>query len=154
MMVVTTFIKAEQEAAYNSLRKGVMDYDRRHGYRGAESYLDMKDIKSDQDEAIDEALQDIADAGDLIPALVLAAALGGQAMVVRTGVAHRSRWSAVGAIGVAMWAGVLAWYWLPRLHLGAIGPAERVYREAGRWVAGNLPADAVVSSFATSGALY
>ncbi|MBT9522031.1 MAG: penicillin-binding protein 1A [Dechloromonas sp.] len=73
MKVYTTVIKAEQEAAYNSLRKGVMDYDRRHGYRGAESYLDMKDIKSDQDEAIDEALQDIADAGDLIPALVLAA---------------------------------------------------------------------------------
>jgi len=73
MKVYTTIIKAEQEAAYNSLRKGVMDYDRRHGYRGAESYLDMKDIKSDQDEAIDEALQDIADAGDLIPALVLAA---------------------------------------------------------------------------------
>lgn len=73
MKVYTTLIKAEQEAAYNSLRKGVMDYDRRHGYRGAESYLDLKDIKSDQDEAIDEALQDIADAGDLIPGLVLAA---------------------------------------------------------------------------------
>jgi len=73
MKVYTTIIKAEQEAAYNGLRKGVMDYDRRHGYRGAESYLDMKGIKSDQDEAIDEALQDIADAGDLIPALVLAA---------------------------------------------------------------------------------
>ena len=73
MKVYTTLIKAEQEAAYTSLRKGVMDYDRRHGYRGAESYLDLKDIKSDQDEAIDEALQDIADAGDLIPGLVLAA---------------------------------------------------------------------------------
>jgi penicillin-binding protein 1A len=73
MKVYTTLIKAEQEAAYISLRKGVMDYDRRHGYRGAESYLDMKDIKSDQDEAIDEALQDIPDAGDLIPGLVLAA---------------------------------------------------------------------------------
>ena len=73
MRVYTTLIKTEQEAAYTSLRKGVMDYDRRHGYRGAESYLDMKDIKSDQDEAIDEALQDIPDAGDLIPALVLAA---------------------------------------------------------------------------------
>lgn len=71
MKVYTTLIKAEQEAAYTSLRKGVMDYDRRHGYRGAESYLDMKDIKSDQDEAIDEALQDIPDAGDLIPGLVL-----------------------------------------------------------------------------------
>ncbi|WP_404818070.1 penicillin-binding protein 1A [Quatrionicoccus australiensis] len=73
MRIYTTLIKAEQEAAYTSLRKGVMDYDRRHGYRGAESYLDMQDMKSDQDEAIDEALQDIADAGDLIPALVLAA---------------------------------------------------------------------------------
>jgi penicillin-binding protein 1A len=73
MRVYTTLIKAEQEAAYTSLRKGVMDYDRRHGYRGAESYLDLKDIKSDQDEAIDEALQDIADTGDLVPALVLEA---------------------------------------------------------------------------------
>jgi len=73
MRVYTTLIKAEQEAAYASLRKGVMDYDRRHGYRGAESYLDLQEMKSDQDEAIDEALQDIPDAGDLIPALVLAA---------------------------------------------------------------------------------
>ncbi len=73
MKVYTTLIKAEQEAAYASLRKGVMDYDRRHGYRGAESYLDLAEIKSDQDEAIDVALQDIPDAGDLIPALVLAA---------------------------------------------------------------------------------
>ncbi|NJD24419.1 MAG: penicillin-binding protein 1A [Betaproteobacteria bacterium] len=73
LKVYTTLIKAEQEAAYLSLRKGVMDYDRRHGYRGAESYLDLKNLKSDQDEAIDEALQDIADAGDLVPALVLAA---------------------------------------------------------------------------------
>lgn len=88
------------------------------------------------------------------PALVLAAVLGGQAMAGRMGGAHPARWSAVGATALAIWAGVLAWYWVPRLHLGAIGPAERVYREAGRWVAGNLPADAVVSSFATSGALY
>lgn len=73
LKVYTTLVKAEQEAAYLSLRKGVMDYDRRHGYRGAESYFDMKDFKSDQDEAIDEALQDISDAGDLIPALVLSA---------------------------------------------------------------------------------
>ncbi len=71
LKVYTTLVKAEQEAAYSSLRKGVMDYDRRHGYRGAESYLEMKDFKSDQDEAIDLALQDIPDTGDLAPALVL-----------------------------------------------------------------------------------
>jgi len=73
LKVYTTLIKGDQEAAYASLRRGVMDYDRRHGYRGAESYLDMKDFAGDQDEAIDEALQDVADAGDLLPALVLAA---------------------------------------------------------------------------------
>ncbi len=71
LKVYTTLIKAEQDAAYNSLRRGVMDYDRRHGYRGAEAYFDMKDIKSDQDEALDEALQDVSDIGDLVPGLVL-----------------------------------------------------------------------------------
>ena len=71
--VYTTLVKAEQEAAYQALRKGVLDYDRRNGYRGAEAYLDLKDINSDQDEAIDVLLQDISDAGDLRPALVLAA---------------------------------------------------------------------------------
>ena len=73
LKVYTTLNKTEQEAAYASLRRGVMDYDRRHGHRGAESYIDMQKITSDQDEAIDEALQDIHDAGDLLPALVLSA---------------------------------------------------------------------------------
>ncbi len=73
MKIYTTLIKAEQEAAYRSLRRGVMDYDRRHGYRGAESYIDMSAIRSEQDEAIDVALQEINDADDLIPAIVLEA---------------------------------------------------------------------------------
>ena len=73
LKVYTTLIRGEQEAAYASLRKGVMDYDRRHGYRGAESYLDMKGLSQDNEEAIDEALQDLADAGNLIPVLVLEA---------------------------------------------------------------------------------
>jgi penicillin-binding protein 1A len=73
LKVYTTLVKSEQEAAYASLRKGVMDYDRRHGFRGAESYLDTRQLSLDNEEAIDEALQDIADAGDLVPALVLEA---------------------------------------------------------------------------------
>ncbi len=73
LKVYTTLVKTEQEAAYQALRKGVLDYDRRNGYRGAEAYLDLKDVTSDQDEAIDVLLQDISDAGDLRPALVLAA---------------------------------------------------------------------------------
>lgn len=73
MKVYTTLIKADQEAAYRSLRKGVLDYDRRNGYRGAESYLDMKNITSEHDETIDVMLQDVNDAGDLLPALVMQA---------------------------------------------------------------------------------
>ena len=73
LRVVTTLIRDEQEAAYQSLRKGVMDYDRRHGYRGAEAFVDLAATSSDQDEYLDEALQDVPDAGDLVPAIVLAA---------------------------------------------------------------------------------
>ena len=68
MKVYTTLIKADQVAAYRALRRGALDYDRRHGYRGVESYIDMANIKSDTDESIDVALQEINDAGDLFPA--------------------------------------------------------------------------------------
>jgi len=71
LRVYTTILKADQEAAYASLRRGVFDYDRRHGYRGAETYLDMTDVTSDQDETLDELLQDISDTDDLHPAVVL-----------------------------------------------------------------------------------
>ena len=73
LRVHTTILKADQEAAYTSLRKGVLDYDRRHGYRGAEAYVDMAEIASEQDEALDVLLQDYEDSEDLRPAVVLAA---------------------------------------------------------------------------------
>ena len=73
LRVYTTIIKNDQEAAYNSVRHGVLDYDRRHGYRGAEAYVEMGDIKSEQDEALDELLQDFHDSEDLHPAVVLQA---------------------------------------------------------------------------------
>ena len=73
LKVYTTLIKAEQEAAYRALRKGVLDYDRRNGYRGPESYIDNKTLRSDDDEAIDLLLQEAPSAGNLLPALVLQA---------------------------------------------------------------------------------
>ena len=72
--VITTITRAEQQAAYLSLRKGVMDYDRRHGYRGPEAYIDMKAIKSDQDEELEDQLAEYEDSDDLLPAIVLDAA--------------------------------------------------------------------------------
>ncbi len=73
LRVITTILKADQEAAYASVRRGVLDYDHRHGYRGAEGYGNMRDIVSDQDEALEEILQDEVDSDDLIAAVVLEA---------------------------------------------------------------------------------
>ncbi|MDR2788568.1 MAG: transglycosylase domain-containing protein, partial [Candidatus Accumulibacter sp.] len=39
LRVYTTITRPDQEAAYVSLRRNVLDYDRRHGYRGAEAYV-------------------------------------------------------------------------------------------------------------------
>jgi len=74
LKVVTTLTRKEQEAAWKSLRQAVLDYDRRHGYRGAEAYVDMKGIDRDDDERIDELFNDFEDAEDLRLALVLEAA--------------------------------------------------------------------------------
>jgi penicillin-binding protein 1A len=73
LRVITTITRADQLAAYAALRRGVLDYDRRHGYRGAEGYVDMSAVESDQDEDIEDLLQDYEDADDLKAALVLAA---------------------------------------------------------------------------------
>jgi len=71
--VVTTLVRDEQEAAYRSLRKAVLNYDRRHGYRGAEAYVDMKGVANDNDDQIDELLYEFEDTDDLRLALVLEA---------------------------------------------------------------------------------
>ena len=73
LRVYTTILREDQEAAYLSVRRGVLDYDRRHGYRGAEAYVDLGEIKSEQDEALDEMLLDFPDVEDLHPAIVLQA---------------------------------------------------------------------------------
>lgn len=73
LKVYTTINFEEQQAAFQSLRKAALDYDRRHGYRGAEAYIDMSEIQGDQDEAIDELLAERDGVDGLSPALVLAA---------------------------------------------------------------------------------
>ncbi len=70
--IVTTITRKDQEAAYAALRKGVLDYDRRHGYRGPEAFVDLPQ-SGVSDERLDEALSDINDHDDLLAALVLQA---------------------------------------------------------------------------------
>jgi penicillin-binding protein 1A len=68
--VYTTIRKDDQEAAYTALRRGLLDYDRRHGYRGPEGYADLGD-SGEGEEAYDEALADHPDSDDILVALVL-----------------------------------------------------------------------------------
>ena len=44
-----------QDAAYAAVRKGVFDYDRRHGYRGPESFVNLGDDPAEQEQALDKA---------------------------------------------------------------------------------------------------
>ncbi|MGC3962962.1 MAG: penicillin-binding protein 1A [Rhodocyclaceae bacterium] len=71
--VITTITRTDQEAAYAALRQGVIDYERRHGYRGAEAYVDLKDIKDDQDVALEDLIEPYPDQDELKAAIVLAA---------------------------------------------------------------------------------
>ncbi len=74
LRVYTTVVKADQDAANAALRRGVLDYERRHGYRGPEAFVELKTGSEDE---LDDALQDFNDSEDLYAAIVLEASLKG-----------------------------------------------------------------------------
>ena len=71
---VYTTIKAEdQEIAYQALRRGILDYELRQVYRGPEKFITMPTDARELEEAIDDALIEAGDKGDLLSAVVLEA---------------------------------------------------------------------------------
>ncbi len=70
--VYTTLSKRDQETAYQSVRRGVLDYDRRHGYRGPEGYAELP--AGAAEEGLEDVLQEFPDSDDLLAAIVLEAA--------------------------------------------------------------------------------
>lgn len=69
--VFTTITKADQDAAYLAVRKGVMDYEKRHGYRGPENYIEIPANKEEAEDAIEVELANHPDSDDLVAAVVL-----------------------------------------------------------------------------------
>lgn len=69
--IITTIRKQDQDAANFAVRQNVLDYDRRHGWRGPEGQVDLLPNAPQKEEALEELLQDYEDVGDLIPAIVL-----------------------------------------------------------------------------------
>ena len=80
-LTVTTTIKArDQEAGYQALRRGVLDYERRQAFRGPEGYVDLPaagkdsaEAKEALAEAVDSAFAQYPDSDDLLTAVVLEA---------------------------------------------------------------------------------
>lgn len=72
--VFTTITKADQDAAYLALRSGVMEYEKRHAYRGPESYVDLPANKSEADEIVETELAEHPDSDNIVAAMVLSAA--------------------------------------------------------------------------------
>ena len=71
--VYTTLRATDQIAAYEALRNGIMNYERRQVYRGPEKFLSLPTDPAAADDIIDEALQEHPDNGNVLSAVVLQA---------------------------------------------------------------------------------
>ncbi|MFZ6818065.1 penicillin-binding protein 1A [Undibacterium sp. Ji22W] len=70
--VITTIDRDEQDAAYESMRRNVLTYDQRHGYRGPEAFVELPTEEDLRDDAIDEFLQKFPSSEGLISGVVTA----------------------------------------------------------------------------------
>ncbi len=83
--VYTTIISTDQEAAYRAVRDGVMDYEKRHGFRGPEGYMEIPASKDDAAEAIETELAHYPDNDELLSAIVLDASPKAVKAVISSG---------------------------------------------------------------------
>ncbi|HQU48334.1 MAG TPA: penicillin-binding protein 1A, partial [Casimicrobiaceae bacterium] len=71
--VWTTIRASDQEAAVAAVRRGVVDYDHRHGYRGPEAYVSLPDDPAGAEQAQERAFQEVPDSDNLLAAVVTTA---------------------------------------------------------------------------------
>ena len=71
--VQTTIRADEQDAAYRSLRRGIMDFERRQVYRGPEKFITLPTTQQEIEDAVDEVLDEHPDNGDVMSAVVIEA---------------------------------------------------------------------------------
>ncbi|HNO74347.1 MAG TPA: penicillin-binding protein 1A [Nitrosomonas mobilis] len=79
--VYTTITKFDQEAAYRALRKGVLEYDERHGYRGVEAFVGLPK----PGERLKTILGRFNDHDELLAALVITASSSAIEAMLRSG---------------------------------------------------------------------
>lgn len=83
--VYTTITQKDQEAAYQAVRRGVMDYDKRHGYRSPEGYMEIPAARDAIADAIEDELAKYPDSDGILSAVVLEASPGRVRAVLSSG---------------------------------------------------------------------
>jgi penicillin-binding protein 1A len=96
--VITTVDSRLQRAADVALRSAVLEYDRRHGWRGAVGHVDVEKVS---DEALAALIEERPVIGGLIPAIVVRTGAEEATVVARSGLRYRLgmdgiRWAKVG----------------------------------------------------------
>lgn len=71
--VYTTINTEKQNAAYEAVRKGVLNFDAKFRYRGPEYYVDLPQDPEQLEDIIQETLENAPDAGGLLTAVVVQA---------------------------------------------------------------------------------
>ena len=72
-IVHTTLTKAAQDAAYEAVRRNVIAYDQRRGYRGPEAYIDLPVDEQEREDAIEEELANHPASDNILAAMVISA---------------------------------------------------------------------------------
>jgi penicillin-binding protein 1A len=131
--VTTTVIAAEQEAAWDAVRRNVVAYDRRHGYRGPEARIVLPAAGDARDDAVAAALQKRPAVDGFVPAVVVSAS----AKRVRAATTSGETIEITGA-GLKFAAGALASAAKAGVKLSP-GAVIRLSKSQGDWTITQLP---------------
>jgi penicillin-binding protein 1A len=147
--VFTTITKADQDAAYLALRRGVLDYEKRQPYRGPEGYMDIPADKGDAEAAIESELAEHPDSDGLVAAVVMSSSAKTLNAVLASGEEITISDAGLGMAASSLTDKVPA---NKRIRRGAI---IRVLQEGSNWSVIQLPEveSAFVAVNAESGAI-
>jgi len=70
LTVYTSILADEQRAAYRAVRAGILEFDRRSGWRGPEAFINLPNARDEFEDAIEDALDARPDSDDLLTAIV------------------------------------------------------------------------------------
>lgn len=131
--VYTTITSTDQEAAYQAVRQGILDYDRRHGYRGPEGFMEIPSNKEEAADAIEAELAKYPDSDEIIAAVVLDA--NPKALVVTTASGEEIT---IKGKGLSFVAGALSPNAKPNRQIKR-GSIIRIYPSGNDWMTSQIP---------------